>query len=114
MKPHHQNQHSVWLLKRDSYLVAAISKQITALQTSPYKICQNNTNHYHLQKKKKKSKSALLVHLDASLGNETYDADYGGVELDVAETAELLGFTDQVLGLRETKPPRYLGDVHLC
>lgn len=39
---------------------------------------------------------------------ETYDADDGRVELDVAEAAELGGSADDLLGVGEVKPLRYV------
>lgn len=46
------------------------------------------------------------------IGPRTYDADYGGIELDVAKAAELGGFANEVLGLGDLKLLRDLGEIH--
>ena len=41
------------------------------------------------------------MNVNVNVNCETYDADDGRVELDIAEAAELGGFPGQVLGVRE-------------
>ena len=51
--------------------------------------------------------------MNVNVNCETYDADDGRVELDIAEAAELGGFPGQVLGVREVQLLCYVWEIHL-